>query len=226
MRELDITHSDFSYTDKTANPIYRLFLGDSDLALKNLSNHQQQGPAELTLRGKFMGSGDTSVAGNFLASQQGPEVNLKIAIQNTDLPSLNDLLRAYGRFDVAAGKFSVFAEIDIKDANINGYVKPMFSNLEVYNYQKDKNTGILHQAKELAIGGASHLFKNSNTQKVATDIDLKGRLDNPDVSTWQAIVEVLHNAFVEALIPGFDRAVHANASIEAGKAPGQHASSH
>jgi hypothetical protein len=77
-------------------------LTDSDIALKNLSNHQQQGPADLTLHSKFMGSGDTSVTGAFLASQYGPEFNMKIAIQNTDLPSMNDILRAYGRFDIAA----------------------------------------------------------------------------------------------------------------------------
>ena len=108
-----------------------------------------------------MGSGDTNVSGEFLASQHGPAFNLKVAMQNTDLTSMNDLLRAYGRFDVAAGQFSVFSEVSYQEtATSNGYVKPMFANLEVYDYQKDKSTGILHQAKELVIGGASHLFKN------------------------------------------------------------------
>jgi Domain of Unknown Function (DUF748) len=207
VREFDITHSSFSYFDKTQDPNYRLFFTDSDIALKNLSNHQQKGPADLTLRGKFMGSGDTNVSGDFLASQRGPAFNMKVAIQNTDLPSMNDILRAYGRFDVAAGQFSVFSEINIRDGDMDGYVKPMFANLEVYNYQKDKNTGVLHQAKELAIGGASHLFKNSNTQQVASQIDLKGKLTSPDISTWQALGQVLHNAFIEAILPGFDRAV-------------------
>ena len=84
VREFDITRSNFSFTDKTSNPNYRLFINDTGLALKNLSNHQNQGPADLTLRGKFMGSGDTNVAGDFLASQHGPVFNLKVAIQNTD----------------------------------------------------------------------------------------------------------------------------------------------
>ena len=56
VRDFDITHSNFSFTDKTTNPNYRLFINDTDLALKNLSNHQTHGPADLTLRGKFMGS--------------------------------------------------------------------------------------------------------------------------------------------------------------------------
>lgn len=215
VRELDIVHSDFAYTDKTANPNYKLFINDTDLTLKNLSNHQQQGPAEVALHGKFMGSGDTSVGGNFLASQQGPAFNLKVAMQNTDLPSMNDLLRSYGRFDVAAGKLTVYAQVAIKDGNIDGYVKPMFADLEVYNYNKDKKTPILHQAKELVIGGASHLFKNRSTQQVASDVDLKGKLTSPDIDTWQALGQVLRNAFIQAIIPGFDHAVASNGSGKA-----------
>ena len=214
--EFDITNSSFSFTDKTTDPNYRLFFSDADIALKNLSNHQQQGTADLTLRGKFMGTGDTNVSGSFLASQHGPAFDLNVAIQNTDLPSMNDIMRAYGKFDVAAGKFTVFSEVGIKNGDIRGYVKPMFSDLEVYNYQKDKGTGVLHQAKELMIGGASHLFKNRSTQQVATRVELKGKLTGPDISTWQAIVQVLHNAFIEAILPGFDRAVRPNAAADAG----------
>jgi Domain of Unknown Function (DUF748) len=214
VREFDITHSDFLFTDKTANPNYKLFINDTDIALKNLSNHQNQGPADLTLRGKFMGSGDTSVGGDFLASQQGPAFNLKLAIKNTDMPSMNDILRAFGSFDVAAGQFSVFSQLAVKDGNIDGYVKPMFANLKVYDYQKDKSTPVLHQAKELAIAGASHLFKNRSTEKVAADVDLKGKLTSPNISTWQALAQVLRNAFIEAIIPGFDRAVASNAPTD------------
>jgi hypothetical protein len=213
--EFDITHSNFSYTDKTSNPGYRLFINDTDLALKNLSNHQNQGPAEFALHGEFMGSGDTRVGGDFLASRHGPAFNLKVAIRDTELPSMNDILRAYGRFDVAAGQFSVFSEITLKDDNIEGYVKPMFANLKVYDYQKDKGTGVLHQAKELVIGGASHLFKNSSTQQVASEIDLKGKLSSPDLSTGQALAQVMRNAFIEAIIPGFDRAVASNSGTDA-----------
>jgi hypothetical protein len=220
VREFDINHSNFAYTDQTSNPNYKLFINDTDLTLKNLSNHQGQEPAHVALHGKLMGSGDTSLSGSFLASQGGPAFNLKIAILNADLPSMNDLLRAFGRFDVASGKLSVYSQIAIKDGNIDGYVKPMFADLEVYNFQKDRNTPIMHQAKELAIGGASHLLKSRRTRQVASDIDLKGKLSSPDIDTWQALGQILRNAFIEAIIPGFDRAVALSpGSNAAGQAP-------
>jgi len=206
VNQFDVTHSSFSYTDQTSNPNYRLYLSNTDIRLKNLSNHQQQGPAELTLRGKFMGTGNTEVTGRFLSSQKGPAFDLNAAVVNTDFTSMNDLLRAYGKFDVAAGKFTVYTQVRIRDGNITGYVKPMFSDLEVYNYHQDKNKSVLRQARELAIGGASHLFKNRSTQQVATQVDLTGKLTDPNVSTWQALVEILHNAFIQAILPGFDRA--------------------
>jgi Domain of Unknown Function (DUF748) len=217
VREFDIRSSNLAYTDQVSNPNYKLFMNDTNIALKNLSNHQQQGPADVSIHGNFMGSGDGTLSGTFLASRSGPAFNLKIALLNTDLPALNDLLRAYGKFDVAAGKLSVFSQVAVKNGNINGYVKPMFAGLEVYNYQKDKNTPILHQAKELVIGGASHLLKNRRTEEVASDVDLKGTLTSPNVDTWQALGQVLRNAFIEAIIPGFDRAVASRAATDNGQ---------
>ncbi|HLW71038.1 MAG TPA: DUF748 domain-containing protein [Candidatus Binataceae bacterium] len=207
VRELDVRHSSFAFTDETKNPHYRLVLDDANLAVRNLSNHEQQGPANLLLQGKFMDTGATKVVGDFLARPEGPAFTISIAIVGTSLQSMNNLLRAYGRFDVAAGQLSVYSQVTVDNQEITGYVKPMFANIEVYNYKKDKNTGVLHQAKELAIGGAAHLLKSRETQQVATEVNLKGRLDGPNLSTWQAIVEVLRNAFIQAILPGFDHSV-------------------
>jgi len=132
---------------------------------------------------------------------------MNVAILNTDMRSLNPLLRAHGRFDVAQGQFTVYAQLGVKDRRITGYVKPMFSDLKVYDPNKDKNKGLLQQVKEMAIGAAAHVFKNSETKKVATQIDLNGTLKDPNVSNWQALVEVVRNAFIKAILPGFDREV-------------------
>jgi Domain of Unknown Function (DUF748) len=219
VRELDVTHSSFSYSDKTKDPAYRVFMNDADIALKNLSNHQQQGTADLALHGKFMGSGDTRLVGDFLASREGPALNLNLAIEHTDLTSMNDILRAYGRFDVAAGQFSLFSQVGVRGGYLKGYVKPMFGGLEVYDYRKDKNTPVLHQAKELLLGGASHVFRNWRTQQLATEVDLSGKLSSPGISTWQAIGQVLNNAFIQAILPGFDRAVRQTVARNAHNPP-------
>jgi hypothetical protein len=208
MRELDIRDSRLAFEDQASDPAYTLFINGTNITLENLGNHQVHGPARLHLTGKFLGSGSTKIEGTFLASGQGPEFAMNAAILNTDMTALNPLLRAHGRFDVAQGEFTVYAQLGVKDRRITGYVKPMFSNLKVYDYNKDKNKGLLQQAKEMAIGAAAHIFKNSQTKKVATQIDLSGTLKDPNVSTWQTFVEVVRNAFIKALLPGFDREAH------------------
>jgi hypothetical protein len=208
VEELDIKRSILTFDDQNRNPPFKLFISDTDLKIRHLGNHLTQGPAQLTLNGKFMGSGATHINGTFLAAGEGPEFNLNIAIENTDMTSLNPLLRAYGRFDVAQGRFSLYSQLGVKNGNINGYVKPMFSDLVVYEYQKDKNKGVIDQAKHMLLDTAGHVFKNRETQKVATQVSISGTLKNTNVSTWDAFVEVVENAFVKTILPGFDREVH------------------
>ncbi|HXN87096.1 MAG TPA: DUF748 domain-containing protein [Candidatus Binataceae bacterium] len=205
VKQFEVRQSSFAYSDLEKNPNFKLTLTDSNIILTNYSNHEEQGPARVVLKGKFMGSGDTSLDGTFLAEQQGPHFDMNLAIKDTDMTSMNNLLLAYGRFDVKQGKFSVYSQLGVKNDDMSGYVKPMFSDLKVYDWQKDKSKPVLHQAYELAVGGASHIFKSSQTKQVATQVDLTGKLKNPNVSTWQAVVEILQNAFIQAILPGFDR---------------------
>jgi Domain of Unknown Function (DUF748) len=207
LRELDIRNSRLAFNDKASDPPYVLYISDTNLTLTNLGNHAEHGLSHVDLTGKFMGSGVTRAYGTFVASGGGPQFTNNIEIFDTDLTALNPLLRAYGRFDVAQGSCTVYAQLAVNDSRIRGYVKPMFSNVRVYDPQKDKDKGVLEQAKEMVIGAAAHVFKNHSTQKVATQVDLNGNLKNPDVSTWQAFVEVVRNAFVQAILPGFDRQI-------------------
>ncbi len=216
IRELEIRRSRLAYDDRTGNPPFTLFITGTDLKLMNLGNHRAQGPARLTLSGKFMGSGDTNITGTFLASGEGPEFNTNIRIENTDLTALNPLLRAYGRFDVAHGRFTLYSQLGVKDGNISGYAKPMFSDLKVYDYQKDKSKGLIGQTKQILIGTAAHIFKNRETQQVATQITISGSLKKADVSTWEAFVEIVENAFIKTILPGFDREVHKTPAENAG----------
>jgi hypothetical protein len=205
LRQLDIRDSRLAFDNEASDPPYVLFINGTDLKVTNLSNHEDRGLSHVNLDGTFMGSGKTQAYGTFVASQSGPEFTSNIEILNTDLTALNPLLRAYGRFDVARGLFTLYTQLNVKDAQITGFVKPMFSNLQVYSRDKDKNKGVLQQAKELLIGGAAHILKNSGTQQVATQVNIAGTLKDPNVSTWQAFVEVIRNAFIQAILPGFDR---------------------
>jgi len=137
------------YLDESANPHYALAISDLSLRATNLSNHLSEGPARIVLNGKLMDSGKTTMTAVLRPSNKnGPDLDFDLTAQDVDLTKLNDLLRAYGKFDVAAGKASVYMQMSLKNHYMTGYVKPLFTDLKVYDAQKDKKKPILHQAYE------------------------------------------------------------------------------
>jgi len=57
------------------------------------------------------------------------------------------------------------------------------------------------------VSGLSKILKNRSTKDVATRVDISGELGQTQTSTWQAVVGVLRNAFVQAVLRGFGRQV-------------------
>jgi hypothetical protein len=59
------------------------------------------------------------------------------------------------------------------------------------------------------VGGVSHLLENSRRDEVATVADLSGPLSQPNTSTWEIVVNLVSNAFIKAILPGFQRELEA-----------------
>jgi hypothetical protein len=193
--------------NKAARKPYRVFLTDTDFNLSNFSNHFSQGPAHARLKARFMGSGSTTASATFRPEKGGPDLDLYVKIKDTQLTAMNDLLRAYGNFDVSAGVFSLVTELHIKNAAISGYIKPFFKDMKVYDRRKDKERGIFHQMYELMIGGVAKILKNRPNQEVATKVTISGSVGKPEISTWQIITELIKNAFFKAILPSFEKEV-------------------
>ena len=121
--------------------------------------------------------------------------------------TMNDMLRAYGKFDVAAGNFSVFSEIKVKNQRIEGYVKPLFSGLDVYDPEQDREKGLGRKLYEKVVEGVSKVLKNVPRREVATVATISGPVENAGANTLEVIVKLIQNAFFKAILPGFDREV-------------------
>jgi len=184
---------------------FRVYLSNADLDVTNLSSGFRRGPAKAKLSGSFMGSGTVSGAATFRDDRKGPDFDLQVAVEGASLPSINDLLRAYGRFDVAKGTFSVYSQVHVSNGRISGYVKPLFKDIDVYSSKQDKKKPVLKKLYEKVVGGLSHLLENPKREQVATVADLSGTVDDPNTSTWQIVVRLVSNAFVKAILPGFER---------------------
>ncbi len=200
-----ILNSEFGFVNSAARPPYRVFLTDTNIGLDNFSNQLSEGTAYVKLTGKFMGSGLTQASGTFRPETKSPDFDLHIRMVHTKMQSFNDVLRAYGNFDVVKGAFSLFTELRVKDGTIKGYVKPLFKNVEVYDPDQDRDKGLLQTVFEGVIGGVADLLKNTPREEVAAKVDVSGPVKHPKASTWQIVVHLIQNAFFKAILPGFEK---------------------
>ena len=121
------------------------------------------------------------------------------------MAAMSDLMRSYANFDVAAGNFSMYSEIKAREGKIDGYVKPLFSGLEVVDQRPGEEESFWHKAYIKVIQGLSKILKNRPRQEVATKVQITGDIEKPQTSTWQMVVNLVQNAFFKAILPGFDR---------------------
>jgi hypothetical protein len=202
-----IQNGTFAYTDRTSKPGYRIFFSDISGTVRKFSNQLREGSSMVDMRGKFMGSGDTRVTGNFTPETKKADLGLRIAIADTDLRSMNDLFRSSAKVDVKGGTFSLYSEMRIQNGYINGWVKPIFKDIKIGERQ-DKKNGILHKAYVGTVKALAKALENQPKNQIATTTDISGPIEDPNASIWQVITHLMGNAWIRAILPGFES--HAN----------------
>jgi hypothetical protein len=199
---LKIENSSFGYVNNTANPHYRLFIDHTDMTLKNFSNQFSEGSAVMEFKGKFMGAGDTHVTGAFRSETRNPDFDIHVSIENTPMQSMNDLFRNFGNFDIKEGLFSFYSELTIKSGTMNGYVKPLFKGLKVYDRH---NKSVFHKIYLGLVNVTAKVLKNRSQKEIATKTTISGPIESPKTSTWQIVINLIKNAFIKSILPGFEK---------------------
>lgn len=201
---LDIVQGGIGFVNHAARPAYRVNLTNTDLSVENLSNQREQGTATVRLTGRFMGSGATRLWARIRPETRGAELDLKLQVEATDMVRMNDLVRAYGAFDVAAGQFSVYTELRVTGGAIHGYVKPLFRDVKLAA-RGEQPVGLGQQLYEGMVAIVTKVLENRSRGEIATVITISGRVDRPEISTWEVLGRLLQNAFFKAILPGFTR---------------------
>lgn len=197
-----VLNSELGFVNTAVKPDYRVFMTDVNLGVENFSNQFSEGTAYLKVTGKFMGSGLTQVSATFRPEIDSPDFDLQVRMVKTKMRSMNDLLRSYGNFDVVDGVFSFFTELTVKNGAINGYIKPLFKDVDVYDPEQDKDKGLLQKVYEGVVGGTMTVLSNRPRNEVATLAEVSGPVTDPKTSTWQVVIKLIQNAFFKAILPG------------------------
>ncbi|HSF58917.1 MAG TPA: DUF748 domain-containing protein [Candidatus Binatia bacterium] len=208
--QVQLRNGQLGYINRAAKPAYHVFFSDTRMELQNFSNHLKDGVARGRATAKFMGSGPTQLEIAFRPENKGPDFNLSLGIENTDMRKMNDLFRAYGKFDVVAGVFAFYSEITVRQGKISGYVKPLFHDMNVYDERQDREKNVFRKMYEGLVGGISSLLGNRPREEVATQISISGDIESPQMSTWETFLRLIQNAFFKAILPGFEKQIKGN----------------
>ncbi len=201
--KVNILQSTFRFRNEASDPPYQVFLTDAEIHLSNVSNQRAEGKATGSLKGKFMGSGDSTLNVAFWPEGKGLDFDLKVQIDGTEIAAMKDLLRAQTGLDFTGGQFSIYSEVNLRQRNIEGYIKPLLKDL-TYD-QQEPNKGFFQGLKQGLMEGLARLLENTPRHEVATTVNFSGTLDDPKFSTWKAIGGLLRNAFLAPIWPGFEK---------------------
>lgn len=136
-----------------------------------------------------------------------PTFHMATRLIGLDVTKINDLALAYGNFDFKRGWFDLVIEVDAKEGQIAGYVKPLFRNLKVFSLRKDiKEDNVLEFFWEAILGVTTTVLKNQSRDQFGTLIPFRGDAQGATTADiFATIGNVLRNAFVRAYMPRLQR---------------------
>jgi len=196
-----ITYQDFSST-----PQVNIYVHNMDGQIDNLRNIEDGDdalPSTLTIRGGSIGGGNLRIDGRMNILKKIPDMDILLALESVNLPSLNSYSEAYAAFDFQKGTFNLYTHTAVKNGEVSGYIKPVVTNLSVDVLKKANPLEIVWSS---AVAGILKIFTNPSKDQFATRIDLEGHVGDINTDTWSAIGGIFTNAFIHAMSKGFDQA--------------------
>jgi hypothetical protein len=194
-----ITYQDFSSTPKV--DVYLHKMNGEIQNLRNVVSNSKALPSVVDVAGNTIGGGTLKLHGRMNILKQIPDMDLLMAMENVDLPALNNFSDAYAAFDFKGGTFSLYSQLGVNNGAVTGYVKPILTHLSVEILKKANPVQI---AWDATVATVLKIFTNPTKDQFATRVDLEGNLGNINTNVWSTLGGILRNAFVSAMTKGFD----------------------
>ena len=175
--------------------------------LTNVRDESGQRVAELDATAHLFDSADLEARARFDPFGRMDAFSFALRILAIDVTRLTDLARAYANLDFESRNGEFVMELEASDGELEGYAKPLFQNLQIFSWRSDvveQEKNPFRIAWEALVQGVTSIFRNAPADQFATRIEIGGRIDNPDLGVFGAVIEVLRNAFVRALQPYFE----------------------
>lgn len=208
--EINVFNGAITFHNFVSSPKVDLTMSDVNGQVTNLTNVQREGGdrvAKMHATAKILGDAPLETRAEFDPVTRLGDFHYEITVHNIKLVKANDLVRAYSGLDFAGGEGDFVMELQAKDSKLTGYAKPIFKGLKIFSWKQDveqDKKGPLKLAYEAVAEGVSKVFKNQAKDQFATRVAISGNIDAKSVSTSDAIIGILRNAFVEAYKPNLE----------------------
>lgn len=209
INRLEFRNGRLQYVDNTSKPRVNISMTDVDVVALNLKNSYDSAavlPATLHAKATvYDGRLDMRMKLNPLA--EVPTFDLNAEWKNTNLVKLNEFFQAYAKVDVNKGTFGLYTEMAAKEGSFTGYVKPLIEDIDVLG-REDGKDNVLRKVWEGLAGTVTEIFENQSKETFATKIPLRGDIEEPKANIIFAILQILENAFINALQPSIDQQIN------------------
>jgi len=198
------------YIDRTSNPVVDESVENIQGVATGLRNHPKKNagefPAHMRLTGTSTGGGRLSASADAEPLADHPHFEMRLKLEKVSLPALNPFLRSFAGVDVSAGTLKFYMEIAARDGRFEGYAKPFFTGVKFTNLTEGSKP-VTQRVWQALASGLVELLKNKPENELSTRIPFSGEFGRTDVGIWATITSMLHNGFINALVPSLEHNV-------------------
>lgn len=210
LNEVHINDGKITFNNFSTTPKVKIEADKVNATLYNLTNVEDlEGNRDARFEGKALLEGHAKLesSATFDPFSNFEDFDFRLRATGVQLKRLNDFAAAYGKFDFNAGEGDLVIEAQANKGKLTGYIKPLLRNVDVFNWQQDvenQKKGFFRSIWEAVVGGGETVLKNQSENQFATRVELSGSVHNQDISAFQAFLQILRNAFIQAFNARYD----------------------
>ncbi|WP_373493213.1 DUF748 domain-containing protein, partial [Aquiflexum sp.] len=209
INNLKITNAKISYLDPTVDPQVDVYFDNFNLRGENLSNvvdEEKILPGFILIDSKAMGKGSMDMEMHVNILKEIPDFDLNLAFEDIDLVKFNNFIEAYANLELESGMLSVYNETVVNNGEITGYIKPVIEDFKVNLKAEDRN--LPEKVYDAVVNLVGKILENPKEEQIASRVELSGHVENIENDPWQAVFNLLRNAFIEAYSKEIENAIN------------------
>jgi len=211
LNEVVIDDGVLTFRNFNSKPPVTLKATQLQASVRNLTNiRDEAGRRDASFEARALVAGDAKVESRatFDPFSDFDDFEFRLRATGIELRRLNDFASAYGKFDFKAGHGDVVIEAEATNGRLNGYIKPLLRDVEVFDWQQDvedKDKGLFRSVWEALVGATETVLKNQPKNQFATRVELSGSVRRQNISAFEAFLQILRNGFVQAFSARYER---------------------